>query len=847
MASNRIRGITIEIGGDTTKLQKSMQDVNSQLSKTQRALSDVNKLLKLDPGNAELLTQKQKYLAESIQNTEKRLNELKNVQRDSVSAEDWDTIQREIIETEQKLKNLEEEYKNFGSVAAQQVAVVGEQMQDIGGKISSVGDTLTKSVSVPIVGAFTAAGGGAIKFSDGLAKIGTIADTSVKDMGAFHDELLDLSNATGIGAGELAEATYQAISASVDTADAVGFVAQAADLARAGFLETGEAVDVLTTVINSYGYSAEDAGKISDMLVQTQNKGKTTVDQLAQSMGNIIPAAAALNVPFEQLNTSYAVMTRQGINTANATTYLDTMFRELADDGSTVSQILQEQTGQTFGQLMESGASLGDVLEILNESVDGDSEAFLNLWGQARAGRGALSIVNEGADAFNEELAEMENSTGNVSNALEALETPGEKARRALNHIVNVGIEIGDRLLPYVEKAADWLQKLGDKWDSLDESTQNTIITIAMVVAAIGPLLSIGGRLTSGIGSVLSFAPKIVTAIASIGGFIGGTLIPAILPILPIILGVAAAVAIVILVVKNLSKISEWASGVIHGATEKIGAAADWVKEKFQIVADFLSDVWNSISGWATETWSNITGTIQEAASAAWSTVTEKWEDLKTKTGEAWAGIKQRVQEYGSGIWGVLRTATQGMRTIWSGAFNAIDQITGGKLSAAVSTVTEKVNAIKQAFEDKLGAARDAVERIIEKIKGFFNFTWNLPKLSVPHFTITPVGWKVGDLLKGSIPKLDVSWYRRAYENPVLFNSPTVIPTAGGLKGFGDGNGGEIVMGMNKLRELVGQSLDPRTIYAAVKSGMQDADVRIYVGDREAGRILRGLGVQFGT
>ena len=164
MGVGRIKGITIEISGDTTKLVDSMKKVDSQLRQTQSALRDTNKLLKLDPGNTELLTQKQKYLEQAIGQTSDRLKQLRDAQSkvDEGTAE-WDALQREIIETENKLKQLETEYKEFGSVAAQQVAVVGEKMKDIGSKMSDIGQDLTMKVTVPLAAAGTVA---AKKFAD---------------------------------------------------------------------------------------------------------------------------------------------------------------------------------------------------------------------------------------------------------------------------------------------------------------------------------------------------------------------------------------------------------------------------------------------------------------------------------------------------------------------------------------------------------------------------------------------------------------------------------------------------------------------------------------------------------
>ena len=244
-------------------------------------------------------------------------------------------------------------------------------------------------------------------YETSLAKVGTIADLGKLSIQKLGSQITDMSNTMGIAATDIAEATYQAISAGQDTANAVEFAGQAAKLATAGFTSTTSAVDILTTALNAYGLSADQATHVSDVLLTTQNLGKTSVDELSSSMGRVIPLAAAYNVSVENLSSGLAVMTANGIATAEATTYTKSMLNELGDTGSTVGKILQQQTGKSFAQLSADGKSLGDVLQILYDSVGGDSTAFAGLWSSVEAGTGALSLASGGADKFNGVLAQM--------------------------------------------------------------------------------------------------------------------------------------------------------------------------------------------------------------------------------------------------------------------------------------------------------------------------------------------------------------------------------------------------------------------------------------------------------
>lgn len=351
----------------------------------------------------------------------------------------------------------------------------------------------------------------AADFETGVAKVMTIADRSKVSADEMGRSLLGLSTETGRSATELAEAAYQALSASVDTSKVVDFTEQAVKLSKAGFTETATAVDVLTTAINAYGMNADDAGSIADKLVQVQNAGKTTVDQLAQSMGNVIPTAAAYGVSLDQLATGYIVMTKQGINTTNATTALNGMMTELADEGSTVAGILREKTGKSFGELMADGASLGDVLGILQESVGGNSEQFANLWGNVRASKGALAIANQGADEFNRQLSGVAHAAGTVDEALEVLKTPASEANKALNALKNAGIELGQAFLamlaPALESLKTGAQDLAKWLGGLDDHQKRMLATVIAITAASAPLMkAVSGILRTGAAGATMFA-----------------------------------------------------------------------------------------------------------------------------------------------------------------------------------------------------------------------------------------------------------------------------------------------------------------------------------------------------
>lgn len=289
----------------------------------------------------------------------------------------------------------------------------------------------------------------AAQFETSTAMVATIADTSQKSLSSISKEVRSYSNETGEAASDMAEATYQAISASINTADAAAFAGTATKLAVGGFTSATTAVDVLTTAINAYGLAASDATQLSDYLITTQNLGKTSVDQLAQSVGKVIPLASAYNVQMDNLSSAYAVLTANGIATAESGTYLKSMLNELGDTGSGASEVLLNSTGKTFAQLMEQGYSLGDVMAMLGNAVDGDSTAFNALWNSTEAGIGALSLFNAGADKYNSVLESMRTSAGATEKAYSTMADTTDKSKQRMeNAFNNLKISVGDVLNP---------------------------------------------------------------------------------------------------------------------------------------------------------------------------------------------------------------------------------------------------------------------------------------------------------------------------------------------------------------------------------------------------------------
>ena len=332
-----------------------------------------------------------------------------------------------------------------------------------------------------------------MEFQTAMAKVGTIADENIVPLSKMQKEIINLSNALGVNASTVAEDVYNAISAGQNTANAVGFVEQATMLAKGGFAETGQALDVLTTILNAYGLESSKTEQISNMLITTQNRGKVTVAELSSVMGKVIPTANANNVALEQLCATYSHMTAGGIPAAETTTYVNSMLNELGKSGSTADKTLRKVAGAGFKDLMGQGQSLAEVLDILQSEAVKNGKSISDMFGSSEAGRAAIKIMKMGVNGFNNEVSAMVDSTGAAQSAYEKMmDTTEAKIEKAKVALSNLGLVLGDTFLPYVATAAEKLSVLITKFSAWAQENPKLLSTLVKVGGAVLGLKAAG-------------------------------------------------------------------------------------------------------------------------------------------------------------------------------------------------------------------------------------------------------------------------------------------------------------------------------------------------------------------
>jgi TP901 family phage tail tape measure protein len=699
MGASRIKGITVEIGGDTTKLQNALKGVNSEIRNTQSQLRDIEKLLKLDPGNTELLAQKHRLLGQAVEDTKEKLATLKAAAEQAntalangeISQEQYDALQREIIETEQELKRLETQ-ANQSAVAMQKIAAAGEKLKSAGSSISEAGKKLMP-VTAAVGGLGTAAVTTAADFESAMSQVqatmGITKDSmsqvdgqTVNTMSTLSELAKKMGAETAFSAKECAEALNYLALAGYDTQQMCDTLPTVLNLAAAGGIDLASASDMVTDAMSALGMGVDEAEMMVDQMAKTASTTNTSVAQLGEGILTIGATAKSVKGGTAELNTALGILANNGIKGAEGGTHLRNVILSLQNPTDKAAASM-EKLGVDVYDSEGNMRSLNDILGDLNKSMDGMTSAeksniistIFNKTDLASvnallANTGSTwddlqqSIIDSGGAAQQMADTQLDNLQGQLTILKSALE--------------GLAISFGELLMPAIKQIVGWVQIFVDWLNGMDEGTKKVIVTVALLAVALGPVLIVVGKVISAVGTIMTVVPKIAGVINTVK---------------------AAFVAL------NTTMLANPIVLVIAAITA--------------LVAAFIY-LWNNCEEFR-EFWINLWNQIKEAAVAVWeglkAFLTAAWEAISAAAKTIWEGIKT----FFSGIW-------EGIKLIFSAAAEAIRLIITMYFNLYKTVITTVLNAIKLVVTTVWNAIKTVITTVVTAIQTFLTTAWNAIK-----------------------------------------------------------------------------------------------------------------------
>ncbi|MGL5084263.1 MAG: phage tail tape measure protein [Clostridium sp.] len=898
----------------TSKLQaqnqivKLYQDrivgINNEIDKQKLKQTDLSKKI-------EETTNKHK---EAVSATGKNSDESKKLQQELTKLkEDYakneraiDGSNQKLVEANVKMNNTEKAIlKNQAALQSVDKEISNlkldklEQGLDKVSNASGKASDKLKPISAGIIGLGTASVTASVTFEDSMAKVMTIADQTQMSYGDMKKAIIDLSNETGISANTIADNVYEAISAGQSTGDAVNFVTESTKLAKAGFADAGQSLDLLTTILNSYGMEASEVNRVSDILVQTQNQGKVTVAQLASDMGKIIPTAKGVGVNLEQVSAGYALMTSNGIKSAETTTYMNSMLNELGGNGTKASDNLKELSGSSFQELIAGGKSVGDILAMMSKSAQESGLSITDMFGSQEGAKAAMILSTDAGGKFNEALVKMGQSAGATDTAFKTVnETTGNDFKRSLNEVKNSAISMGDTLAPVTSTIAGGLSNITSMLSKLSSEQLSTIAGIGMGIVTVNLSLGAFSKLTGGvrdgikafkdmknfsagaIKNLKDFGASALNGAKSAGNFamsVGKNMVSA------TINGAKAAGSLALSIgrttiafAKNTvqliaQKVASIASTIATNAMAIAQAALNFIMSLNPITLIIIAIValvativllWNKC-----EWFRNLCYALFEGLKIAWNVMCEVFKFAWNLVCEwfriqflAWKLVFETVVNAIKFVWDgiciaisfIWQTIVNIIINSWNGWKN-IFQAVGDFISSVWNGITATIGSVWDGVVNGIMWAWQGItapfKKVIDAIGGMWESVKSMFKL--PHFSITgtlnPLKWS-----DEGLPKVNVDWYSKGG----IFTSPTTFGGIGVGDAFnGQGSNAEAVIPLDSmyrnLRNIVREENNnttggesPKTLIAYIQIGekqIQKVMVPLVAEGMQEMKILKSL------
>ena len=721
--ASRIKGITVEIGGDTAGLEKALKGVNSSIKTTQSALKDVERLLKLDPTNTELLTQKQKLLKDAIASTSEKLETLKEAQkqakeqleRGELGQDKYDALQREIVETEQELKRLQEQAATT-SVTLEKIAAAGDKFEKAGDSITNAGKQISVA-SAAVTGLGVAAVKTAADFDSAMANVAAISGATGDDLQALRDKAREMGEKTKFSASEAADAMSYMAMAGWKTGDMLSGIEGIMNLAAASGEDLATTSDIVTDALTAFGLTAEDSAHFADILAAASSNANTNVSMMGETFKYCAPVAGALGYSAEDVAEAIGLMGNAGIKSTQAGTALRTMMTKLQGELKLSGEALGEVTIQTAnadGSMRELSDILADCRTAFSKMSESEAAAAAETLVGKNAMSGFLALMNSAPGDIDKLRNAIDNCDGSAENMAAIMQDNLNGQLTILkSQLEELAISFGEMLMPVIRKVVTAVQGFVDKLNNMDEAQRKTIITIGLVIAALGPFLVILGTVISTVGkSMKAYASaakgikKLMVAVKS-GTGIFGKLGTALGGISAPVLAIVAVIAVLVAAFTHLWKTND-------GFRENIIATWTQIKET---VSNFYQGIVDRLNSLGFE-FSSITEVLKAV-----------WDGFCNLLGPVFEGAFRFISDTLSTVLDVILNTVDFFIAVfsgdWEGAWEAVKNIFSSIWNGLVSWFTNILETIKGVLDVALGWIGSSWEQVWSGVKNFFTNIWN--------------------------------------------------------------------------------------------------------------------------
>jgi len=523
------RGQLEQLRQRMTSLGVSQTDLKGKVTAAKGAYDQAKQSLKEHQKAGDLTGEEMEKLAGRVEELRKEYKALtdqeKQVQANiartqgtiSQTEASYNAMRQQTAQTRQELARTETEIKKQASAWGKLQAAAAKAepaFTKAGQSLNSFGNKASLLITAPVAAGMVKATKAAMDYEDQLAKLGTMPGVTADALNELSDGLFSVSDATNTALASLTSAEYQALSSGVAVNQATGYMEVSAKAAKAGFADLTVAVDGSTSVLNAWKLDASAATDVYNQMIVAQNFGKTTLGEIAGSIGQVAATAAGLKVSYTEVLAATAAMTKGGIQTNQAMTMLNQVLANVLKP-SAEARKTAKALGLEFDAAAIKSKGLAGFLQDIEQKAGGNEAALAKLFGSVEAYKAVASLAGAQSTDFAQALSEMQNSAGAVDKAFQTVsDTTGNKARAALNRLMNSAVRFGETMLPIVNDVLDKVDGLVDGLAGMDEEARKNLLFSAGAAALVGPTVKGLGGVASAVGSI----SKLITGVSKAGG-----------------------------------------------------------------------------------------------------------------------------------------------------------------------------------------------------------------------------------------------------------------------------------------------------------------------------------------